>query len=77
MKNSIQFGKKYCKSQYYYAGLFDTFSSGLIKQSVECIFDNMALHFECRINKNVLFQTVFFGDFAHWVTLKRMVNLYA
>jgi len=52
MKNSIQFGKKYCKSQYYYAGLFDTFSSGLIKQSVECIFDNMALHFECRINKN-------------------------
>jgi len=62
MKNSIQFGKKYCKSQYYYAGLFDTFSSG---------------HFECRINKNVLFQTVFFGDFAHWVILKRMVNLYA
>jgi len=25
-------------------------------------------HFECRINKNLLLQTVFFfGDFAHWV----------
>jgi len=24
---------------------------------------------ECRINKNVLLQTVFFGDFAHWVLL--------
>jgi len=32
----------------------------------------MALHFECRINKNVLLQTVFFfGDFAHWVTVIR------
>jgi len=30
----------------------------------ECIFDNMALYFECRIKKNALLQT--FGDFAHW-----------
>jgi len=29
----------------------------------ECIFDNMALY---RININALFQTVYFGDFAHW-----------
>jgi len=28
--------------------------------------DNMALNFECRINKNALLHTVFFGDFAHW-----------
>jgi len=27
----------------------------------------MALYFECRINNNALHQTVFFGDFAHWV----------
>jgi len=26
----------------------------------------MALYFECRINKNALFQIVFFGNFAHW-----------
>jgi len=26
----------------------------------------MALYFECRINKNALIHTVFFGDFAHW-----------
>jgi len=26
----------------------------------------MALYFECRINKNTLLLTVFFGDFAHW-----------
>jgi len=25
------------------------------------VFDNMALQFECRINKNALFQTVFFA----------------
>jgi len=26
----------------------------------------MALYFKCKINKNTLFQTVFFGDCAHW-----------
>jgi len=31
----------------------------------EYIFGNMALYFECRINKNALL----FGDFAHWVSL--------
>jgi len=30
-----------------------------------CIFDNMALYFECQINKTTLLQTVFFGDFSH------------
>jgi len=29
------------------------------------IFDNMALWFECRINKNSRF-----GDFAHWDSTK-------
>jgi len=29
------------------------------KQSEECIFYNMALYFECRSNKNALFQTVY------------------
>jgi len=33
----------------------------------ECIFDNMAL-LKYGINKNELFQTIFFGDFAHGVT---------
>jgi len=33
------------------------------KQSVG-VFDNMALYFQCRINKNALLQT-FFGNFAH------------
>jgi len=35
----------------------------------EYIFDSMALYFailQCRINKNALLQTVFFGNFAHW-----------
>jgi len=31
------------------------------------VFNNMALYFECRIYKNALLQTVFFGNFAHWV----------
>jgi len=26
----------------------------------------MALYFECRINKNVLLQMAFLGDFVHW-----------
>jgi len=30
----------------------------------ECIFDNIALYFECRINTP---SACFFGDFAHWV----------
>jgi len=33
----------------------------------KCIFDNIALYFERRIDKNALFQTVF-GDFAHWAS---------
>jgi len=34
------------------------------KQSVGVyIFDNMALYFECRINKSALLQTAFFGYF--------------
>jgi len=32
------------------------------KQSVGVIFDNIALYFKCRINKDC-----FFGDFAHWI----------
>jgi len=35
--------------------------------SQECIFDNMALYFQCQINKNPLLR-LFFGDFAHWDT---------
>jgi len=35
----------------------------------ECIFDNMALCFGCRINKNALFQT-FFADFALYVVVQ-------
>jgi len=31
-------------------------------------FDNMALYFECRINKMHSFR-LFFGDFAHWVNM--------
>jgi len=27
---------------------------------------------ECGINKSSLFQTVFFGDFAHWVTVNNI-----
>jgi len=48
------------------------------------IFDKMALYFDCRINKNALLHTVFFGDFAHWVIplitkvyrLKENISLY-
>jgi len=29
----------------------------------ECIFDNIALYYECRINKNALLQTVFLPIF--------------
>jgi len=29
----------------------------------ECIFDKMAQYFECRINENTLFQTVFLAIF--------------
>jgi len=44
----------------------------------------MALYFDCRINKNALLHTVFFGDFAHWVIplitkvyrLKENISLY-
>jgi len=45
------------------------FSLGKIAEKAVCrsVFDNMALYFECRINKNALLQNVFFGDFAHWV----------
>jgi len=33
----------------------------------ECIFDNMALYFERRFNKNALLQTVFFlAILPHW-----------
>jgi len=32
-------------------------------ERAKVVFDNMALYFECRINKNLLLQT----DFAHWV----------
>jgi len=32
----------------------------------ECIFDNMALCFERRINKKRIPSDCFFGDFAHW-----------
>jgi len=34
------------------------------KAVCECIFD-MALYFECQINKTHSFR-LFFGDFAHW-----------
>jgi len=32
----------------------------------------MALYFECRINKTHSFRRFNFGDFAHWVTPKRL-----
>jgi len=31
----------------------------------------MVLYFECKISKNALLQTLFFGDFAHWETLDK------
>jgi len=36
----------------------ETTSLGYNSQ-LKCIFDNMALYFQCRINKNALLQTVF------------------
>jgi len=36
------------------------------KQSVRVIFDNMALNFDCRINKTRTLSDCFFGDFGHW-----------
>jgi len=37
--------------------------------SQECIFDNMALYFECQIqiNKKRTPSDYFFGDFTHWL----------
>jgi len=44
---------------------------GKIAEKAVCgsIFGNIALYFECRINKNTLLRTAFFVDFAHWVLL--------
>jgi len=46
-------------------------SSGKGYDRIESPYDDrykQGVYFECRINKNVLFQTVLFiGDFAHWV----------
>jgi len=33
----------------------------------------LARYFECRINKDTLLQTVFFGDFAHWLLVLNLV----
>jgi len=34
--------------------------------SVSVIFDNIALYFECQINKKYTPSDCFFGDFSHW-----------
>jgi len=34
------------------------------EHNLECISDNMALYFACRINKNALLQIVFFRRFC-------------
>jgi len=39
----------------------------------ECVVVNSALNIQCHVVKNVLLQTAFFGDFAHWV----LINAYS
>jgi len=42
---------------------------GKIAEKAVCrsvIFDNMALYFECRMNKKHTPSDCFFGDFSHW-----------
>jgi len=50
--------KKVIKFKYNASGVSSQWAKSPKKQSVGCIFDNMALYFECRINKALL-QTVF------------------
>jgi len=49
---------------------------GKITEKAVCtdIFDNMALYFECRINKTILLQSVLFSDFSHWVFTEQFLT---
>jgi len=47
-----------------------------LKQSVGVYFDNMALYFQYRMNKNALLQNVFFWHyFAHWECSSNIILL--
>jgi len=48
---------KHFEQEHTHTKLVSQWAKSPKKQSVECIFDNMALYFECLINKNALLQT--------------------
>jgi len=43
---------------------------------IPIFLDNMALYFECGINKKALLQDRFFGDFPHWVRTVKYCDIF-
>jgi len=46
------------------------------KSKKECTFDNMALYFECQINKKRTPSYCFFGDFATIIVAKQTKRMF-